>query len=146
MQQKRALLPFFFFLLLATIPLAGCRPAAAPSETSALPYQGIGLHIACPTAETASLLRSRGQPWALRQGVTITVSLYDPAEETDRLPSLSSAEGERRDGTSADVWVLSPPELPRWAAAGWILPLPDAYKAIENPLAWSDLLPTWREQ
>jgi multiple sugar transport system substrate-binding protein len=150
--NKGARALFFFFPLSFLVPtlcvatLAGCRPTASPHPVSAPEHQSIELHIACPTEATAALLRSRGQSWALRQGAKIAVQLYDPSKESECPPPLSPSQRGIREGTTADVWVLSPADLPRWAAGEKIVPLPDAYKAAANPLVWSDLLPTWREQ
>jgi multiple sugar transport system substrate-binding protein len=45
-----------------------------------------------------------------------------------------------------DVLIFRPADLPHWAAAGQLVPLPDSYRALDNPLAWNDLLPASREQ
>jgi multiple sugar transport system substrate-binding protein len=137
MQQKRSILRLFFFALLLALGLAGCRPASAPHDVAAPQPQDIELHIACPTEETTALLRSRGRSWALRQGMKISLETYDPSKD---------AEQQSQHLASADVWIIAPADLPRWAAAGKLAPLPNLYKAPDNPLAWSDLLPTWREQ
>jgi multiple sugar transport system substrate-binding protein len=121
------------FCTLAAAFLPGCQPPPAPVGTPAAPHQGIELRIACPNAATAALLLGRGQTWALRQGAKIAVSRYDPAAD---LPSVGPA----------DVWIISPAELPHWAAAGRLAALPEAYTARENPYVWMDLLPTYREQ
>jgi multiple sugar transport system substrate-binding protein len=134
MQLKRALLHFFFFSPLVAAS-AGCRPPAASSDVPQSQQQGVELRIVCPNETTAALLRSRGQPWMQRHSVKIAIQLYDPSTERDKI-------GE----APADVWILPPADLPHWAAAGKLMPLPNSYKAPDNPLAWSDLLPTWREQ
>jgi multiple sugar transport system substrate-binding protein len=117
--------------------LTGCRPTAAPHPVSAPAHQGVELRIACPTEATAALLGNRGRSWALRQGAKIAVELYDPSK---------GSESQSRVLAAADIWIVAPADLPHWAAAEKIIPLPDAYKAVAHPLAWSDLLPTWREQ
>lgn len=137
MQLKRSILRLFFFSLLLAASLAGCRPTPVPNDVTAPERPTIELHIACPTEETAALLRSRGRSWALRQGVKISLETYDSSKVAEpQSPHLASA----------DVWIISPADLPHWAAAGKLSPLPNLYKAPDNPLVWSDLLPTWREQ
>src|SRR5579875_2874752 len=145
MQQKRALLHFFLFPLLAAA-LAGCRPTPPPHPISTSEHQGVELRIACPTEATAALLRNRGQTWALRQGAKIAVQLYDPSKAAEQPPSFSLPDDGRTEEAPVDIWIIAPAELPSWAAAEKIAPLPDAYKAVTHPLAWSDLLPSWREQ
>src|SRR5579884_3587602 len=137
MQLKRHVLRLFFFCLLLASGLAGCRPAPTPNDVTAPERQSIQLHIACPNEETASLLRSRGRSWALRRDVKIDIQIYDPSKD---------AEQQTQALTTADVWIIAPADLPHWAAAGKVVSLPNTYKAPDNPLAWSDLLPTWREQ
>jgi multiple sugar transport system substrate-binding protein len=137
MQQKRAILCLFFFSLFLAAGLPGCRPTPLPQDHETTERQSIELRIACPTEATADLLRSRGRSWALHHGVNIAIQTYDPSKE---------AEPHGHSSASADVWVLAPVDLPSWVAEGRLAPLPSSYKALENPLAWSDLLPTWREQ
>jgi ABC-type glycerol-3-phosphate transport system substrate-binding protein len=78
-----------------------------------------------------ALVRAYGQAWASRQGGTLSVDVYDSRQE---LPA------------SADVWVLHPAGLPREAAAGGLLPLPESFTGQDTPFAWSDLLPGYRSQ
>ncbi len=137
MQPKRAILRLFFFCLLMTSGLAGCRPAPVPNDVTTPERRSIDLRIACPNEETASLLRSRGRSWALRQEVKIAIQIYDPSKDTEQ---------QNQHLANSDVWIIAPTDLSQWAAAGKLAPLPNIYKAPDNPLAWSDLLPTWREQ
>ena len=134
MQPKSALLRLLFCSLLLT---AGCRPTSAVLDVSAPQRPSIELQVACPTEATADLLRSRGRSWGLRNGAKIAVQLYDPSKEAE--PASQPSE-------SADVWIISPADLPHLVSAGRLASLPDAYKSPDNPLAWSDLLPTFREQ
>lgn len=134
MQLKREFLHLFFFALLSAAGLTGCSPAPIPQDLVSPEGQVTELNIACPNEVIKDLLLSRGRPSALRQGVKIDIHVYNP--------SMDDGQALR----AADVWVISPAEMPRWAAAGNLAPFPLAYRAPENPLAWSDLLPTWREQ
>lgn len=137
MQPKNVLFRLLFCSALLAAGPAGCRPAPSVPDVPAPERPAIELRISCPTEETAALLRSRGQSWGLRNGVKIAIQLYDPSKETQP-PSQPSE--------PADVWIVPPAVLPHWAAAGRLLPLPDAYKNPDNPLAWGDLLPAFREQ
>lgn len=127
----------FLFCFLSWAAAGGCRPAPVPDGIAALPHQGVALHIACPSEATAAVLRRHGQPWARRQGVQLSLTLYDPSRAT-AWKNVSSP--------PPDVWVLPPAELPHWAAAGQLAPLPETYLARDHPLAWSELLPAFREQ
>lgn len=136
MQWKSANPSFFCFVLFA-LASAGCRPTPPNPEASASKHSGIELRIACPTEETAALIRSHTRSWALHNGATLLVERYDPAN-----PSKE----QRQAVPSADVWLISPADLPHEASSGRLLPLPESFRAPENPLAWSDFTPTYREQ
>src|SRR6185437_11036540 len=47
---------------------------------------------------------------------------------------------------AADVWIIAPAELPRWAAVDQLAMIPADRTARDNPYAWTDLLPIYREQ
>jgi multiple sugar transport system substrate-binding protein len=138
MQRKRADLRLLFCSLSLMVLSAGCRPTSTPLEVPASSHQGIELTILCPTEATADLMHRFGQPWALRQGVTLTIRQHDP--------SNPKAEQGDKALTTADIWILPAADLPSWAAAERLAAMPAAYKARENALAWSELLPTFREQ
>jgi multiple sugar transport system substrate-binding protein len=117
--------------------LVGCRPTPTTLDIPASEHPVLELSIACPTEETAALLRGHTRSWALRKDVKITIRTHDFANEKEQKIKPS---------TPADVWIIPYAELPRWAAAGQLTPLPESYKAFDNPFAWSDLLPMFREQ
>jgi multiple sugar transport system substrate-binding protein len=123
------------WLLFCTLFLTGCRPAAPAQDTPAAPHQGVELRIACPSEEVAQRLRGPAQSWALRQGAKLRVTTYDP-----------SAEAGPASAGPADVWVLAPAELPRWAAADKLAAVPTVYTTRESSYSWTDLLPPYREQ
>lgn len=131
MQWKTAPIVNLFCSLAIGVAATGCRPIPPPNDLPASPHQGAHLRIACPDAESESLLRRPLQSWALRQNATLEILRYDAANES---------------APSADVWILVPAELPRWAAGDQLTPLPERYRSRDNPLVWSDLLPALREQ
>jgi multiple sugar transport system substrate-binding protein len=103
----------------------------------------VTLRVACPAPpraardeaapaanDPAAAVRAYGQAWASRNGAALDVRPYDP-----------------RGGppAEADVWVLTPAELPRHTAAGRLLPVPATCTARDAPYAWNDLLPLYRE-
>ena len=132
MQWKSERGRILFCTLLLVVLLTGCRPTAALLDAPPAPYQGISLRIACPNEATTAILQRHGQPWALRQGAKVQVLRYD------------SAQGPQSAG-QADVWIVAPAELPRWAA-GQLAAVPESFTARDNPYAWTNLLPTYREQ
>jgi multiple sugar transport system substrate-binding protein len=133
MQPKSRPARRLFSVLSAALLLAGCRPATPAIEVPTAPYHGIELRIACPGEGTAVLLGSHGRTWAHKQGAKVEVLRYDPAAG----PSSAGP---------ADVWVIAPADLPRWAADGRLTPIPESYLRRDHPYAWTDLLPVYREQ
>ncbi|HTU23067.1 MAG TPA: extracellular solute-binding protein [Gemmataceae bacterium] len=126
MQPKSAAPRILLVFLSLTILAAGCRPTPSRLKVPSSPHQGIKLTISCPTEATAVLMRRYAQPWALRQGATLAIEQRSPSKE--------------------DIRIILPADLPSWAAAGKLAPLPAAYQARDNALGWGDLLPTFREQ
>jgi multiple sugar transport system substrate-binding protein len=119
--------PIFLILLIGA---PGCSrkktPVNPPPE-----FDGVRLRLACPKNQE-SLLREYALPWARVQGARIETVPYDPpfpAESPD-----------------ADIWVLLPAELPRWAEAGQLHPVPEALTRTGNPYRWRGLLPYFRER
>lgn len=136
MQPKRTIIWILLFSLWFAVVSSGCRPTPTPMGFPASEQPRTQLSMACPTAATAAVLRGHGQPWALRQGVKLVLPLYDPAKETP---------WQNPPSPTPDIWIVPPADLPRWAAAGQLAPLPDTYLARDHPLAWSDVLSTYRE-
>src|SRR5262245_59782971 len=107
--------------------LAGC--ARPPEPEAPPPHQGTTLRIACPGLDgggPARALRLLGRPWAARQQATLAFLPYDRARGPDTV-------------SKADVWIIRPTELPRWAAAGKLTVLPGSISA-----SITGLLPVYR--
>src|SRR5581483_6067617 len=125
MQWKSGGCARLFCLILAGAT-ASCAPPAAvepPPE-----HQGTLLRVACPDELTAALVRNESRRWAAQQGATVEMMVADRTAA----------------GAKADIWLLSPAELPRWAQAERLRELPAAFKQREE-FNWGDLLPQYRE-
>ncbi len=120
-------------LFCGLLGVAGCRPTTSAIDSAPVPHARMELRIACPTEATADLMRGPGQSWARRQGATLQILVYDPRKE----PQTAGL---------ADVWIIAPADLPRWAAVGQLAPVPTDYTARDSPSKWTDLLPAYREQ
>lgn len=129
MQRKRfgSFILFSCFLLIA----AGCKPAAP--VVVAPPRSGISLRIASPGDPSAAVLREHSRSWAAATGSKVEIVVY-PA---NRGPTAVE---------NVDIWIVRPAEMPRWAAAGQLRPLPKFYTEHDNPFRWGSLLPLYREQ
>lgn len=137
MQPKRASIRLLPFSLIFAAASFGCRPTPTPLGLPVSIHQGTELSIACPNEATAAVLRAHGQPGALRQGMKITLPLYDAANE---------AAWQNPPSPAPDIWIIASADVPHWAATDQLAPLPAGYQARDHSLAWSDLLPTFREQ
>jgi len=124
-------------LLLSTT--GGCGPASQqkPPGTGSKTFDGVTLRVACPDSVSAEIVRRFGPGWAHRVGAKVEVEAYD----------AGAAAREGRGGpppAGADVWVLPAAELPRYAAAGELAPLPEAFRT-DRGIDWPGLLPLYRE-
>jgi multiple sugar transport system substrate-binding protein len=145
MQRKSALLrPLFHFLYLAPFLgcLAGCGgPAATTPAAPARPFEGAALKVACPGEPGRAVVERYGRSWATREGVRLEAATYDAAAGPESV-------------AGADLWLIEPAALGRWAAAGRLAPLPDAYMHDHPgagadgrpPYDWAGLLPLYRER
>lgn len=113
-------------LSLLALP-AGCQRFLPPPEPP--PYHGVTLRVSAPPG-AAELVRVQSRAWAGRQEARVEV-IESPAEKP--------TEG-------ADVWVVPPAVLPRWAAAGRLLTVPPALTERGGKFDWNGLLPLYREQ
>src|SRR5262245_41241555 len=93
-----------FLLLLGA---AGCSSVLPTPEPP--PHRGAVVRVTCPEP-LAELVRAQSLAWQSRQGASVEVRAFP-------------AGGAGPEG--ADVWVLPPAELPRWAASGKLLPVPE---------------------
>src|SRR5262245_4481788 len=108
-----------FLLLLGG---AGCSSVLPPPEPP--PHKGAVVRVGCPEP-LAELVRSQSLAWQSRQQARVEVRAF-PAG-------------------GADVWVLPPAELPRWAASGKLLPVPEGLRERGGAFDWAGLLPVYRE-
>ncbi|HZT81774.1 MAG TPA: extracellular solute-binding protein [Gemmataceae bacterium] len=118
-------------LALLALAAAGCPGnRTAPAGGTAKPYDGVVLKVACPGDPAAAAVGRYSRPWAAKTGAKVEVVRYDPAG----------------DPPAADAWVLAPAEMPRWAAAGKLLAVPDATRARDAAARWQGLLPLYRDR
>jgi multiple sugar transport system substrate-binding protein len=131
------------FSLLATVSLfVGCggTPPTAPQAVSR-PFDGTSLKIACPDLSSKRVVERFGRDWAARQGVRLEAASYDPKTGPEGV-------------AGADLWLIEPASLGRWAAADQLAPLPDRYTRQGTGTGedgrpnydWSGLLSLYRER
>ncbi len=131
MQPKSIVSLCVFFLLGLTA--TGCGDGGTLVEGPPQPYKGAVLRVASPAGSPAEVVSLYSRGWAARNGVMVEVHNYDAGQEPATV-------------ANADIWVLPPVALPRWAAAGELLPLPAEYTSADNSFQWSRLLPLYREK
>jgi multiple sugar transport system substrate-binding protein len=120
---------------LALLPFpAGCtRPPAAKVEEKTPLYDGQVTKVVAPSEAVASLIKRYAPAWSNRTGARIEVV-------------SAPADGDLTKVAQADIWVVGTAEMPRWAAAGLLNPLPPAIRAAGGEYAWQNLLPIYREK
>ncbi len=122
----RRALPFSLFLI-----LAGCGPSRAPSVLPAKRFQGVTVNVACPGEPAASVVQRYSQIWASQTGAQVKVFPHDPAAEPGP-------------GPAADLWVLSPAQMPHWANSGRLWQVPVELVEHDRNYAWQNILPLYR--
>src|SRR5262245_9811390 len=127
---KPALLAAALALLASGCP-RGTPTAVAPTAPA---FGNARVRIGCPDERSAAVVKNYAGGWASRQGAAVEVVRYDP-------------EGVPPDGPDADAWLISPEELPRWAAAGKLAAVPAAYTTPRaGPYEWEHVLPLYRNK
>jgi ABC-type glycerol-3-phosphate transport system substrate-binding protein len=117
-----------FLALASALTAVGCPPGAPPQpEEPAAPAEPVRLRVACPGEPAATIVARYGPTWAHAAGASVEVVGMDQAD-------------------TADAWVLTPAEMPRWAQAGRLLPAPPQYTAEDGAYGWSALLPLLRNK
>jgi multiple sugar transport system substrate-binding protein len=144
MQRKSTpVRPVFSFLWLAVLSacLTGCgSPVATSAAPAPHPFQGLTLKIACPGEPSRSVVERYGRGWATREGVRLEVAAYDPSSG----PEVGGA----------DLWLVGPAALGRWATADQLTPLPEEYTQGRQRgggegqprYDWAGLMPLYRER
>src|SRR5437016_52561 len=139
MQPKSGRVGILFSLLgLAGLALLiaglGCpsRPTASPKEPKLVP-SGRVVKVACPVGPATTVVERYGARWASQEGVRLEVVPWDP-------------DGGLEAASTADVWVLATAQMPRWAAADALQPVPGALTARSSSYAWENMLQVYREK
>jgi len=123
--RPQLLLAFAVPLLLA----AGCieRPTTI-DPVPTFPHAGVVLKVAVSDPSDRELVRQLGRSWTIRSGGRVEV-LDTPW-----------------DG-SADVGLVVPAEMPRWAAARKLAEVPTRItRPVDHPYRWDDVLRDYRER
>jgi ABC-type glycerol-3-phosphate transport system substrate-binding protein len=107
----------------------GCSSKPPPSQRTVQP-SGV-LKVACPSETAATVVRNCSRGWAATAGVRVETLRYNPETVAET-------------GPPADVWILPPAQMPRWAAAGQLHPVPEKYLARRGDYAWDNILPLYR--
>jgi multiple sugar transport system substrate-binding protein len=91
----------------------------------------VTVRVACPSKRIAEMVRAQARTWASRQLAHVEVRTYDAGKNPEK---------------RADIWVIRPAQMPRWASAGQLLPAPATLRSAASGYEWLGLLPLYREQ
>src|SRR5438874_8320495 len=96
---------------------AGCgRPSLPANDTPTLPFEGQTVKIVSPGEPITTLLNRYARSWERQVGARHEVV---SRPDSGNLPTVADS----------SIWIVRPAEMPRWAAAGQLAPLPAQYRA-----------------
>jgi multiple sugar transport system substrate-binding protein len=98
-----------------------------------LPFEGEEVKVGCVGEPIVSLINRHIPVWQRKSGARVQVVISPAGKGPD------SIEG-------ASIWIVRPAELPRWAAANQLLPVPADYRSASSPYGWLGILPLYREK
>lgn len=115
-------------LLMGIVAGLGCRERPTTIDPPPpRPYAGVTLTVAAADPADRDLVRNLARSWAVRTGAEVRVS------------------DAPFDGT-ADVGVIPPADLGKWAEAGRLAEVPAERKSPADAYRWDDLLRPWAER
>jgi multiple sugar transport system substrate-binding protein len=91
------------------------------------------IRIASPRGPTAALLERMGRLWSSEFGTGIDVVPY----QANKGP---------QDAGPCDLWIIGPAQMPQYAAANELLPVPSDLLTPGDSYAWDSLLPLFRNK
>ena len=137
MQSKIRWNRWLFLALASGVSVAGCwgcggAPQAQPAASS-LTFEGQVVRVVSPDDSVTALLKRYAPAWERKVGTRVDVVANVTGSDLTTYPDASA-------------WVVRPAELPRWAAAEKLAPVPIEYKAQSGAYSWQGLLPLYREK
>lgn len=117
--------------IFAMLVLPGCGHDQ-PAQHIAKPHEGKVIRVACPGEPALSMVKRYSRSWAAETGARVEVVGYPPAA-TNASPE-------------ADLWIIEPAVMPRWADASRLLPVPRDYTTGENGYDWGNVLSLYRDK
>jgi multiple sugar transport system substrate-binding protein len=112
----------------------GCgRPASVEEQPVPMPFEGQIVKVVSPGEPVTTLLKRYAPSWAKKVGAQA---------EIVTVPNR----GDLTTSPDASAWIVRAAEMPRWAAAGQLEPVPPEYRVPGNAYGWSGLLPLYRDK
>ena len=134
-RAARLLYPLAAWILAGwLLALSGCTCSSGKvAVRTERPYENLQLVVACPSDEAAKVIEAYKQSWASREGAQVRLIRFQPGEDP-------------RSAGDADIWVLSPAEMPRFVVADQLQSIPLTYLNRGAEFAWDELLPTYGDK
>src|SRR5262249_22271589 len=128
--QRKSCEPWPLFWLAAAGALAGCLPPPPPSSAPiGVRFPDVTLTVACPPA-ARPILDGYDKGWQNRTGARVQILSSDAASGPP---------------PGADLWIITPAELPAHAAAGRLQGVPESLTGSDT-YAWGKLLPDYQDK
>src|SRR5262249_1854928 len=91
----------------------------------------IQVNVSTKPGTAAEILKRFGPAFEAATGIAVNVKTRSANETPD---------------TSADLWLIEPAQMPYWAAADKLLPVPQELMEQGNEFAWNNILPVFRSK
>ena len=114
---------------LAALLAAGCDNGSLVEPRPAPPFEGVTLRVACPDPVAREVLAAHGKVWAATRGVKLDVVARPLGDVAD-----------------ADLGLIAPPEISRFAASGQLDALPEAMRHPSHPYHFDRLSSAYRDK
>ena len=119
-----------FSLLLMICPGLGCSGSKPDNAQAKTPAKTV-IKVSCSQGQAAEILKRFAPAFQAATAIAVQIKTRKPEDPAD---------------AEADLWVIEPAEMPRWAASDQLLPVPDEMRAPGAEYAWNSLLLDYRSK
>lgn len=136
MQRERIVLvwqglcPISFLLVFLSSLAAGCTGSKPPPAPPKVTPKTV-VKVSCSPGTGTEILKRFAPSFVAATGIDVELKTRSPEEPP---------------AAEADLWLIEPAEMPGWAAAGKLRPVPDELREQDSEYDWKNILPVYRSK